>query len=480
MSKFRLLATVLLVALCTGFYSCGGDDEDITITSNEGGNGSITGTTAKVDLKKAGSLSTLISDDVKFNITDLTITGDINGDDIALIREMAGADINGDETKGRLSVLNLKDANIVAGGNPYYVSSSIYAYYSRKNTISAYMFVKCNNLTSIVFPKDIEIIEELIFCYYDSDNYTYKGNPNLTSIILGNKVTSIQSNAFAYSGIESIDLPSSLIEIRDGVFSGCEKLTSINIPNNVTEIGSYAFSGCKKLSSVNIPSGVISLHSTFKDCIELTYITIPNSVESIGGEVFTNCSKLEKIEIGSKAKIEGFIDGIMTEDNDLPPVGPFTNCFNLKEFMVSENNPNCVVADGGLYSKDMTRLIDYPNAKQTTSFIIPDGVTQIGARYSWMDFSHEGTLTPFYCNQFIKSLIIPSSVRRIYCSFIGCINLNEVHIHSAVPPILGKYGIKMSFIGMTDRTRTLYVPKGALVAYSESDWKYVFNNIVEE
>lgn len=27
MSKFRLLATALLVALCTGFYSCGGDDE---------------------------------------------------------------------------------------------------------------------------------------------------------------------------------------------------------------------------------------------------------------------------------------------------------------------------------------------------------------------------------------------------------------------------------------------------------------------
>lgn len=32
MSKFRLLATALLVALCTGFYSCGGDDEEEPLT----------------------------------------------------------------------------------------------------------------------------------------------------------------------------------------------------------------------------------------------------------------------------------------------------------------------------------------------------------------------------------------------------------------------------------------------------------------
>ena len=152
MSKFRLLVTVLLVALCTGFYSCG-EDDDNNNTSNEGGNSSITGTTAKVDLKKAGSLSTLISDDVKFNITDLTITGDINGDDIILIREMAGADMNGDETKGRLSVLNLKDANIVAGGNPYYVKSTTEACYSKKNIVGSYMFANCK-LSNVTLPSN--------------------------------------------------------------------------------------------------------------------------------------------------------------------------------------------------------------------------------------------------------------------------------------------------------------------------------------
>ncbi|MCS2304827.1 hypothetical protein NXX23_26315 [Bacteroides ovatus] len=46
-------------------------------------------------VEKVGALSTLISDNVKFNITDLRIMGDINGDDIAIIREMGGTDVKG-------------------------------------------------------------------------------------------------------------------------------------------------------------------------------------------------------------------------------------------------------------------------------------------------------------------------------------------------------------------------------------------------
>ena len=157
---FKIL---LIITLCVGVVSCSNDDDNINI-ENEGGNGVITGTVAKIDVKKAGSFSTLISDDAKFNITDLTVTGDINGDDIAFIREMAGADINGDETKGHLSKLNLKDANIIVGGNPYYVSGN-FAYYTKKNTVSAYLFAKCDKLTSVILPVSVTVIGPFVFSY---------------------------------------------------------------------------------------------------------------------------------------------------------------------------------------------------------------------------------------------------------------------------------------------------------------------------
>lgn len=95
--SLRNISFVIIIALLGA--ACGDDKEESINVGNEGGNGIVTGTVAKVDVKKAGSLSSLIGDDVKFNITDLTVTGDINGDDIALIREMAGADVNGDEQR---------------------------------------------------------------------------------------------------------------------------------------------------------------------------------------------------------------------------------------------------------------------------------------------------------------------------------------------------------------------------------------------
>ena len=71
MSRFRLVATALLVALCAGFYSCGGGNDETPLNnddnsniSNENGNSVIVGTTAMVQLKKVGALSTLISETV--------------------------------------------------------------------------------------------------------------------------------------------------------------------------------------------------------------------------------------------------------------------------------------------------------------------------------------------------------------------------------------------------------------------------------
>jgi hypothetical protein len=44
-----------------------------------------------VNVEEAGTLSTLLSEDEVENLTDLKLTGNINGSDICLIRKMGGA-----------------------------------------------------------------------------------------------------------------------------------------------------------------------------------------------------------------------------------------------------------------------------------------------------------------------------------------------------------------------------------------------------
>ena len=65
-------------------------------------------------------------------------------------------------------------------------------------------------------------------------------------------------------------------------FSGCSGLTSVTIGNGVTSIGDYAFMDCGGLTSVTIGNSVTSIdYGAFRGCSGLTSVTIPNSVTSI-------------------------------------------------------------------------------------------------------------------------------------------------------------------------------------------------------
>ncbi|GAB6395462.1 MAG: T9SS C-terminal target domain-containing protein [Bacteroidales bacterium] len=213
-------------------------------------------------VETAGTLSTFIAADRKYQITDLTLTGNLNGTDIRYIREMAGRDYQGGITAGQLATLNLAGANIVSGGDSYYNYS--YSYYTSNDTISDFIFYQCTKLTSIAIPDSVTSI----------GNEAFSGCSSLTSVTIPNGVTSI----------------------GDAAFSGCTGLTSITIPNSVTSIGSNAFNGCSGLTSVTIGSGVTSIgERSFYGCSGLTSIAIPDSVTSIGNEAFSGCSGLTEI-----------------------------------------------------------------------------------------------------------------------------------------------------------------------------------------
>ena len=80
------------------------------------------------------------------------------------------------------------------------------------------------------------------------------------------------------------------------IFIECTGLTSVTIGNSVTSIGDGAFFGCTGLTSVTIPNSVTSIgERAFGYCHGLTSITIPNSVTSIGTGAFYECTGLTSV-----------------------------------------------------------------------------------------------------------------------------------------------------------------------------------------
>ena len=232
--------------------------------------------TRQIKLDEAGTLPDKISENQKNLITNLKIVGKINGTDLKFIREMAGSDFNWEKTDGKLSILDLSEAKIVAGGDAY-VSYNGYRY-TKNDNLGNNVFYGCSGLTSLTIPSSVTSIGD----------YAFYGCSGLTSLTIPSSVTSIGDLAFAgCSGLTSLTIPSSVTWIGWGTFKGCSGLTSLTIPSSVTSIGDEAFVGCSGLTSLTIPSSVTWIRDyAFAGCSGLTSLTIPSGVTKIGKSAF--------------------------------------------------------------------------------------------------------------------------------------------------------------------------------------------------
>ena len=202
-----------------------------------------------INLDKAGTLPDRIASSKKYKITNLKIVGEINGTDWNMIREMAGRNYQESSTEGNLSVLDLSEAKIVAGGD-YYYDDNLFnnKVYTSNDEIGEYAFAYCSGLTSLTLPVGITSIGE----------FAFSGCSGLTSLTLPAGITSIGEYAFyGCSGLTSLTLPAGITSIGEFAFSYCSGLTSIYVyAEKVPRIGRYAFEGCaSRKCTLYVPKG---------------------------------------------------------------------------------------------------------------------------------------------------------------------------------------------------------------------------------
>ena len=311
-----------------------------------------------INLDKAGTLPDRIASSKKYKITNLKIVGEINGTDWNMIREMAGRNYQESSTEGNLSVLDLSEAKIVAGGD-YYYDDNLFnnKVYTSNDEIGEYAFAYCSGLTSLTLPVGITSIGE----------FAFSGCSGLTSLTLPAGITSIGEYAFyGCSGLTSLTLPAGITEIGESTFSDCSGLTSLTLPAGITSIDKYAFLDCSGLTSLTLPDGITSIGiSAFYGCSGLTSLTLPAGITSIGDDTFSGCSGLTSLTLPA---------GITS-------IGEyaFSGCSRL----TSLNLP------AGITSIDKYA---FSGCSRLTSLTLPAGITSIGE----FAFSYCSGLTSIY------------------------------------------------------------------------------------
>ena len=434
-----------------------------------------------IHVETPGTLSSYIASNEKVLITNLTLTGNLNGTDIRYIREMAGRDVKGNLTSGKLSVLDLSGANIISGGDSYFNNNN-----SWDNIIGYYMF----------------------------------SDTKLTKIALPTSVTSIGANAFYNcSELSEITTPDSLTSIGESAFTNCSKLADITIPNSVTWIGSSAFYGCRGLSKIMIPNSITFIgESAFSHCSGLTSFTIGDNITSLGEDAFYGCSGLTEIIASENNKSYSSVDGVLfSKDKSILIAFPIqkTNNYSIPDFVTSIGRtafyycskltsitiPNSVTSIGeyAFYNCFGLDSITIPNSVTTigggafygcsgfTSITIPNSVTVIGSQ-AFYDCSRLNSVTipnsvtyigysAFENCRRLKSITIPNSVTYIgYNAFKWCISLKDI-ICKMTKPIQTGYSY---FEGVDKSTCILWVPESATGDYSSAEQWKSFNTIIEE
>ena len=370
------------------------------------------------------------------------------------VASATGWDTNGDGELSYAEAAAVTSIGTVFKGKNNIQSFNELEHFISLTAIDERAFMGCTVLAEITIPENIATIGDKAFVNcpalatvhfnainctsmstsYNNENYSvFMSNQTtfpLTNLTIGSSVQNIPDYAFrGCNQIQNLTIPASVTKVGDYAFYECPAIETLTIGGDA--IGNYAFTGCTNLETLTLVGGQIGEYA-FYGCTNLTTLTIGEGVTSIGHCAFWNCPVLTTVHFNAtnctkmgELRDEGeeiydpaypiafvwqprhvfycvFNSGT---SNDCPsPIATLTIGDNVKRI------PECAF----LRSQGLTGSLTIPNAvtsigrfafKDCTGFtgnlILGNSVTTIGAG------AFQG------CSGFTGDLVIPSSVSTI-------------------------------------------------------------------
>lgn len=328
--------------------------------------------------------------------------------------------------------------------------------------------------------------------YDGTDGITpFSGSQKLSSVVIGDNVTSIGENMFnGCAGMQSIVIGSGVASIGEDAFLGCTGLqrvelknlsawfgfnfsseeqnplyyaknlymdgnlvTDLTVPSSVRSIPAYAFYGCEKIASVTIPSDVQTIGIwAFRGCTALKNLTLEDGgtltleYNGFSHRPFQE-NPIETLYLGRAVAKQCFVDDLaslkkLTVGNNITGFEEeyFENCKSLQEVHISNLSAWCRINFTDSLSNPLSRAHKlYMDGSLLTDLAIPSGISSVNpyAFYGGECFTslslHDGVTDmgdyAFYGCSGLSSLDLPAGVSTINrFVFAGCSNIEAVTI----------------------------------------------------
>ena len=301
-------------------------------------------------------------------------------------------------------------------------------------------FANNKALTEVAIPKSV------ISAYG-----AFSGDENLKKVSFEEGTVEISDGILSNTGIEEINLPSSVKIIGRDAFANNKALTKINLSDGVTTIKEGAFSGDSKLSVVELPETLTEISGyVFSDTPSLTHINLPSGITNIGTGAFEHSGLTSIVlpkhltEIGSKA-----FSGTHLSEIYLPKklnslgINAFSNIDTLKKVTVTSDINK---------SWDDWYWEGLFDGSPLTTVVIEEGVTKIPAKMFYnqqgiVNINFPSTMKEIagyaFKNTSLKTVLFPSAIEKIgNYAFGDIVTLTSATIGSNL--IKGKYAFSGS------------------------------------
>lgn len=298
---------------------------------------------------------------------------------------------------------------------------------------------------SVIYEGDEFIINKII------ENSFKKSNKiDTIEFAEDSELISIGKEAFSQSSLQSISIPSSVIEICENAFSNCRNLTNCKFTNelnsNLIVIKKYAFAN-SSLQNISMPSSLTEIEEyAFSFCDQLREISFPDTSElKLIGESAFRKSSLQIIYIPSKVtKIMKFT---------------FSKCKCLKIVSFYRDSQLKTIEKFAFYKSAIENLIipkDVDDLEEGwaagTPYLNNILIKKENDYYQYYDNKYIIKKWPFNVLEFAKRNIdeakIPSFIRRISSyAFNNCDKLKIIEFpYESELESIGKYAFMLSSI----------------------------------